>query len=87
MIPNLLAATVEYWHQLDELEAAYQSGDISLEEVDARVKTLMAGLGQQRRASLRFLRDSIGHFLRDRQDVVVGLGLMTVLSYAWFVVS
>ncbi len=28
MFPNLIEATKEYWRQLDELEAAYQQGQI-----------------------------------------------------------
>ncbi len=32
MFPNLIEATKEYWRKLDELEAAYQQGEIPLEE-------------------------------------------------------
>ena len=35
MFPNLIQAIKEYWHKLDKLEAAYQQGEIFLEEVDS----------------------------------------------------
>ena len=35
MFPNLFTATQEYWRKLDALEASYQRGEISIEEVDA----------------------------------------------------
>ena len=54
MFPNLLEATKEYWRKLDELEAAYQQGEIPLEEVDARVTELMAELAQERRAAFTY---------------------------------
>ncbi len=44
MFPNLFQATFDYWRKLDELEAAYQKGEIPLKEVDARVADLMAEL-------------------------------------------
>lgn len=48
MNPNLLEATQEYWHKLNELEAAYQRGEVTLEEVDAKVEALMVELGRTR---------------------------------------
>lgn len=87
MVPNLFAATNDYWRKLNQLEAAYQRGEVSLEEVDARVKELMAELGQERRAALRFLWDSIGRVWQEQREVVIGLGLVGGLTYAWMVVS
>lgn len=87
MIPNLLEATNEYWRKLNELEAAYQRGEVSLEEVDARVATLMAELGQERRATIRFLMDNVSRIWNEQRELVVGLGLVGVLTYAWIVIS
>jgi hypothetical protein len=87
MIPNLLEATNEYWRKLNELEAAYQRGEVSLEEVDTRVATLMAELGQERRATLRFLMDNVSRTWNEQRELVVGLGLVGVLTYAWVVIS
>ncbi|MBD1909224.1 MULTISPECIES: hypothetical protein [unclassified Leptolyngbya] len=87
MIPNLLEATNDYWRKLDELEAAYQRGDVSLEEVDAKVATLMAELGQERRAAVRFLLDNVTRVWREQRELVVGLGLIGALTYAWVVIS
>jgi archaellum component FlaC len=87
MIPNLLKATNDYWRKLNELEAAYQQGEVTLEEVDARVATLMAELGQERRASIRFLVDNVSRTWHEQREVIVGLGLVGVLAYTWMVVS
>lgn len=87
MIPNLLEATNEYWRKLNELEAAYQRGEVSLEEVDARVAVLMAELGQERRASVRFLLDNLSRVWQEQRELVVGLGLIGVLTYGWIVIS
>ncbi|HEY9696106.1 MAG TPA: hypothetical protein V6D10_02510 [Trichocoleus sp.] len=87
MIPNLLEATNEYWRKLNELEAAYQRGEVSLEEVDTRVATLMAELGQERRATLRFLMGNVSRIWNEQRELVVGLGLVGVLTYAWAVIS
>jgi archaellum component FlaC len=87
MIPNLLEATNEYWRKLNELETAYQRGEVSLEEVDARVVILMAELGQERRAAVRFLMDNVSRVWHEQRELVVGLGLVGVLTYVWVVVS
>ncbi|MBD1823015.1 hypothetical protein H6F51_11040 [Cyanobacteria bacterium FACHB-DQ100] len=85
MIPNLMESTNEYWCRLNELEAAYQRGEVSLEEVDARVKILMAELGQERRATVRFLLGSVSRIWQEQRELVVGLGVIGVLTYAWIV--
>ncbi len=87
MFPNLLEATQDYWHQLNELEAAYQRGEVSLQEVDRRVAELMAELGQERRAAIRFFFANLKRFWNEQRDVVVGLGLIGALTYAWIIVS
>lgn len=87
MIPNLLAATNEYWRKLNELDAAYQRGEVSLEEVNATVEELMVELGQERRASVRFLVDNVSRIWNEQQELVVGLGIVGALTYAWIAVS
>lgn len=87
MTPNLLEATNEYWRKLNELEAAYQRGEVSLEEVDARVAILMAELGQERRATMRFLLDNVSQIWQEQREFVLGLGLIGVLTYSWIVIS
>lgn len=86
MIPNLIEATNQYWRQLDELEAAYQRGEVSLEEVDAKVAMLMAELGQERRAAVRFLLTNISRVWQEQRQLVIGLGLVGILTYAWVAV-
>lgn len=80
-------ATREYWKKLDELEAAYQRDEISIQDVDARVHTLMQELGQSRREALRSLWAGIQHNLNQSWETVVGVVGITVLTYAWFVIS
>ena len=58
MFPNLIQATKEYWHKLDQLEAAYQQGEISLEEVDSKVAKLIAELAEERRATFTYFRQN-----------------------------
>ncbi len=87
MFPNLLEATWDYWRKLNALQAAYQRGEVSLEEVDARVATLMTELGQERRATIRFLLDNVHRIWNEQQQLVLGLGLVGALAYAWIVVS
>jgi len=87
MIPNLLEATKEYWRNLNELDAEYQRGEVSLEEVNARVAKLMVGLGRERRASVRFLLDNVSRIWHEQKELVVGLGMVGALTYAWIVVS
>ncbi|MBW4539362.1 MAG: hypothetical protein KME43_09460 [Myxacorys chilensis ATA2-1-KO14] len=87
MFPNLLQATNEYWRKLNELEAAYKRGDVSLEEVDATVKVLMADLKQERREALAFVFNGLGSLWYQQREVVIGLGLIGMLTYTWIVVS
>lgn len=87
MIPNLLEATNDYWRKLDELEISYQRGEVSLEEVDTKVAELMAELGQKRRSSLRFLWNSLGRFLDENKEFVLGIGALSALTYVWIVIN
>ncbi len=82
-MPNLLDATRQYWRNLDQLEAAYQRGEISLAEVDQRVAVLMADLGQERRAALRFLWDNLLRTWSEQRDLWLGTAMVLVLCYVW----
>jgi hypothetical protein len=82
-MPNLLDATRRYWRNLDQLEAAYQRGEISLAEVDQRVAVLMADLGQERRAALRFLWDNLLRTWSEQRDLWLGTAMVLVLCYVW----
>ena len=83
MIPNLMEATRDYWHQLDELEAAYQRGEVSIVEVNARVKELMTDLGRSRRESLTAFRIGIRRLWDDQREAIVGVAGLSVLTYGW----
>ena len=88
MFPNLLEATKEYWRQLDELEAAYQQGEIPLEEVDARVAELMAELAIERRAALTCLWHGLQHWLTtQKKETLISLAILALVTYAWALTS
>jgi gamma-glutamylcyclotransferase (GGCT)/AIG2-like uncharacterized protein YtfP len=86
-MPDLLEATNEYWRKLDELEAAYQRGEVSIEEVDAEVKSLMAELGRKRRAAFAYVMNSWSHFWHEQREIIVGVAILGIMTYAWAVVS
>ncbi len=83
MLPDLLAATNDYWQKLDALEAAYQQGAISLQEVDASVAHLMAELAQERRAALSALWNGLRQRWLAQKELILGVSLVGVLAYAW----
>lgn len=87
MFPNLLQATKEYWHQLDELEIAYQQGEIPIEEVDARVADLMAELAVKRRAAFSYFWQGCLHWMTTQKDTVIGLAILGLIVYAWVLTS
>lgn len=87
MEPNLLEATNDYWRKLNALNAAYQRGEVSLEEVDAQVKVLMAELGQARREALVYFFHGLRQTWNGQNDLLAGLALMTVLAYGWWAMS
>ena len=87
MFPNLLQATKEYWHQLDELEVAYQRGEIPLEEVDARVADLMAELAVERRAAFRHFWQGCLHWMATQKETVISLAILGLIVYAWLLTS
>jgi hypothetical protein len=87
MFPNLLEATKDYWRKLDELEAAYKRGEVSLAEVDARVPELMAELGQERRAALDYLFGSWRRLWHEQRETIAGVAFLAILTYSWVVFS
>ena len=87
MFPNLLQATKEYWRKLDEVEAAYQQGEISLEEVDTKVAELIAELAQERRAAFTYFRHNWQHRLTTQRENLIGLAILTFVTYVWVLTS
>lgn len=87
MFPNLFQATKEYWRQLDELEVAYQQGEIPLEQVDARVADLMAELAIERRATFTYFWRGCQHWMMTQKETIVGLVVLVLVTYAWALTS
>jgi hypothetical protein len=87
MIPNLLADTKDYWRKLDDLEAAYQKGEVSIEEVDAKVKLLMTELGRSRKQALTYFVSSFRAKWSQQPEIIVGVAVLGIITYAWAVVS
>ena len=87
MFPNLLQATKSYWRQLDELEVAYQQGEIPLEQVDARVAELMAELAMERRAAFTYFWRGCQHWIMTQKETVFGLVVLVLVTYAWALTS
>lgn len=83
MIPNLLEATNDYWRKLNDLEAAYRRGDVSLEEVDQQVKQLIAELGQERRRTFSYLFNNLRRTWDEQQEVVAGAVLLGIATIGW----
>ena len=83
MFPNLLEATKTYWRQLDTLEASYQQGEVSLDDVNDRVAELMAELAQERRAALASFWQGCQQWLTEQREVIFGLASLTIVLYAW----
>ena len=83
MFPNLIEATKEYWRKLDELEGAYQQGQISLKEVDAKVAELMRELAIERRAAFTYLWHGCQHWLTAQREILIGLAILALVTYSW----
>ncbi len=86
MIPNLLEATNDYWRKLNDLEAAYHRGEVSLEEVDHQVKELMAELGQERRRTFSYLFESFRRTWDEQREVVAGMVLVGAVTIGWLAI-
>lgn len=87
MLPNLLEATNEYWRKLDELESAYQRGEVPVEEVDARVRSLMVELGRERRAAFLYVLNGWRRLWDEQGEIIVGMAILGTISYAWAIIS
>ncbi len=86
MIPDLMEATRDYWRELDKLEVAYQRGDVSIAEVNAKVKKLMTDLSRSRRESFAYLFSGIRRLWNEQREAIVGVAGLGVLTYSWLLV-
>ncbi|MGI0484158.1 hypothetical protein ACN4EK_01905 [Pantanalinema rosaneae CENA516] len=86
MVPNLLAATNHYWRQLNQLDTAYRRGEVSLEEVDAKVEELIAELGRERRATLRYFWYGMQQLWNQQKELILGTSLLLTLTYIWLAI-
>ncbi len=87
MFPNLIEATKEYWRKLDELEAAYQQGEIPPEEVDVRVAELMRELAIKRHAAFIDLWHGWQNWLTTQREILIRLAVLAIVTYAWVLTS
>lgn len=85
MLFDLMGATRDYWRKLDAVEAAYKRDELTLAEVDAEVKALMAELGQARRKALRGVWAILQGFVQQQGEAVAGVAVIGVLAYVWLV--
>jgi lipopolysaccharide export system protein LptA len=85
MFTDLLSATQDYWHKLDEVEAAYKRDEMTIEEVDAEVKHLMTELGKTRRRALKDFGASVRYFVQQQREILAGTAVMGLLTYVWIV--
>ena len=83
MFPNLIESTKEYWHNLDQLENAYQQGKIPLKEVDAKVAELMNELAQERRDAFTFFLHGCQIWLTRQRETIIGLAILVLITYFW----
>ena len=87
MIPNLFAATQDYWRKLDDLEARYHNGEVSIAEVDAQVAQLMAELAQERRLAFRSLGYALQNWFQGRSEIILGIAFVVLLTYCWLTLN
>ncbi|MBL1179398.1 hypothetical protein [Pantanalinema sp. GBBB05] len=83
MVPNLFEATNNYWQKLNQLEIAYRRGEVSLEEVDTKVEALIAELGRERRATLRFLWYGMQQTWSQQKELILSASILLGLLYIW----
>ena len=67
--------------------AAYDRGQISIEQVDAEVKKLMSELGFKRRQAFSYFWHSLRYRLQNQAEFIMGLILMAIAIYAWFLLN
>jgi hypothetical protein len=87
MTPNLLEATIDYWRKLNQLEAAYQRDEVSLDEVNVKVKELMAELGESRRSTFRYLWYHLQQGWNEQRSMLSGIAAIVLLTYFWLNLS
>ena len=87
MVPNLLEDTIDYWRKLNALQTAYQRDEVSLAEVDAKVKELMSELGESRRSTLRYLWHVARQTWDEQQSMISGATAIGLLAYVWLNLS
>lgn len=87
MLPDLIGATRNYWRKLDEVEAAYQRNELTVDEVDVKVKALMVELGQTRRQLLKDSWAIFQTFVSRQGEALAGAAALGVLAYMWLVVG
>ncbi|WP_204139424.1 hypothetical protein [Halomicronema sp. CCY15110] len=80
---DLLAATRDYWKQLDHVEAAYHRGELSAQEVNTQVHDLMAELGDARRQAFKDVWASLQVTLSQQRDAIAGTVAVGLLAYLW----
>ena len=85
MFTDLLSATQDYWHKLDEVEAAYRRDEMTIEEVNAEVKHLMTQLGNTRRQALKDFGASVRYFVQQQREILAGTAVIGLLAYVWIV--
>ncbi len=83
MFTDLLSATQDYWHKLDEVEVAYRHNEMTLDEVNAEVQRLMVELGDHRRQALKDFWASLEYFMQQQREVLAGTVVLGVLAYVW----
>ncbi|MEB3227122.1 MAG: hypothetical protein VKJ27_01950 [Synechocystis sp.] len=83
MFPDLFTATQTYWRKLDQIEADYQQGKLSIQEVDQQVKTLMNELGAQRRAAFSSVWQGSRRWINQNQEWLLGLVSVVIAIYLW----
>ncbi|MFN9174430.1 MAG: hypothetical protein ACK58N_07940 [Synechocystis sp.] len=83
MFPDLFDATQIYWQKLDQIEADYQQGKLSSQEVDQQVKALMEELGAKRRAALSSVWQTSRLWITHNQEWLIGLVSVVIAVYLW----
>ena len=83
MFPDLFDATQIYWRKLDQIEADYQQGKLSSQEVDQQIKALMDELGAQRRAALSSVWQASRVWITQNQEWLIGLVYVVIAVYLW----
>jgi hypothetical protein len=83
MFPSLTHATKDYWQKLDELEARFHKGQISLEELNLQVHNLMEELGEERRRTFRELRAGLNYWFSAQGDKVFGGIILALATCLW----